>query len=200
MIVELLQRAASVGWIYDLSQTLAGARFVRRRLRSNLAGICRDTDRILDVGGGTGKLEDLTPGSSRYFCLDFELPKLTRYVQVSPSPKPLLADATIMPVRTESIDVIAWVAITHHLNDEMLANALGETERVLKNGGYLLFLDPVFSRTRLPGRLLWKLDRGSNPRTEEQLRCVLESRFRMQHWDRFAIYHRYLLGVGRKIL
>jgi SAM-dependent methyltransferase len=103
-----------------------------------------------------------------------------------------------MPVRTGSIDVITWIFIAHHLTDEMLAAALQETERVLKSGGYILFLDPVFSRKRWSGRLLWKLDRGSNPRTDEQLRSVLESRFQMESWDRFAIYHQYLLGIGRK--
>jgi ubiquinone/menaquinone biosynthesis C-methylase UbiE len=199
MLVELAQRAASVGWVYDLSQTLAGGHLVRRRLRRHLAAMCKREDRILDIGGGTGKLQTLTPSGCRYCCLDMEMPKLRRYVQTSRSSAPLLADATRMPVRTASVDLVTWIFIAHHLTDEMLATALDETGRVLKEGGRILFLDPVFSPRRLPGRLLWKLDRGSHPRTEENLRSVLNSRFQMEQWNRFAIYHQYLLGIGRKL-
>lgn len=198
MLVELAQRAASVGWVYDLSQNLAGAHLVRRRLRRHLATVCKSPHRILDIGGGTGTLQALAPFGCRYFCLDIETPKLQRYVQVNPSPNPLLADATRMPVRTGSIDLVTWVFVAHHLTDEMLAAALDETGRVLKDGGRILFLDPVFSARRWPGRLLWKLDRGSHPRSEEDLRSVLHSRFQMEQWARFTIFHRYLLGIGRK--
>jgi ubiquinone/menaquinone biosynthesis C-methylase UbiE len=199
MLVELAQRAVAIGWVYDLSQTMAGAHLVRRRLRRHLAELCQFPDRILDIGGGTGKLQGLTPSGCRYFCLDIERPKLIRYVQVNQSPNPLLADATQMPVRTASIDLIVWVFIAHHLSDEMLKAALDETGRVLKDDGHILFLDPVFSSRRWPGRLLWKLDRGSYPRTEENLRSVFNSCFHMEEWHQFAIYHRYLLGVGRKL-
>jgi SAM-dependent methyltransferase len=199
MLVELAQRAASIGWVYDLSQNVAGAHLVRRRLRRHLAAICTFPGWVLDIGGGTGKLQALIPPGCRYFCLDIEMPKLQRYVQINQSSNPLLADATRMPVRTASVDLVTWIFIAHHLTDEMLAAALDETGRVLKEGGWILFLDPVFSARRWPGRLLWKLDRGSHPRSEEDLRFVLNSRFQMEQWNRFAIYHRYLLGMGRKL-
>ena len=128
MLVELAQRAASVGWVYDLSQNVAGAHLVRRRLRRHLATICNFSDRILDIGGGTGKLQTLTPRGCRYICLDNEMPKLHRYVQVNQSSNPVLADATRMPVRTGSVDLVAWIAMAHHLTDGMLA----ATESVTK--------------------------------------------------------------------
>jgi ubiquinone/menaquinone biosynthesis C-methylase UbiE len=198
MLVDLAQRAASIGWVYDLSQIVAGVHLVHRRLRRHLDSVCDSPDRILDVGGGTGKLQTLIHPGCRYFCLDIEIPKLQRYVQVSQSPNPLLADATQMPIRSGSIDLVTWIFIAHHLDDELLATALDETSRVLKDGGRILLLDPVFSPGRWPGRLLWKMDRGSHPRSEEDLRSRLHSRFQMEQWDRFAICHRYLLGIGRK--
>lgn len=198
MLVDLAQRAASIGWVYDLSQTLAGVHLIHRRLQRDLATICKAPDLILDIGGGTGKLEGLAPLGCRYYCLDLEMPKLQRYARVSKFPRPILADAAQMPIPTGSVDLVTWIFIAHHLNDQMMAAALAESERVLKDGGRILFLDPVFSSRRLPGRMLWRMDRGSHPRSEEILRSFLNSRFQMEQWDRFAIYHRYLLGIGRK--
>lgn len=193
-----MHRAASIGWVYDLTQTLAGAHFVRLRLRRHLAGICTSADCVLDIGGGTGRLRSLLPAGSRYICLDLELPKLRRYVSVTSRPNPLQADATRLPVRTASIDVITWTFVAHHFTDADLSAALDESARVLKDGGRILFIDPILDRRRLPGWLLWKLDRGSNPRSDEKLCATLNSRFHVERWDRFAVFHRYLLGIGRK--
>jgi hypothetical protein len=44
--------------------------------------------------------------------------------------------------------------------------------------------------------MLWKLDRGSYPRPEEELHEKLEHRFKIIHWEKFAIYHEYVLGIG----
>jgi hypothetical protein len=60
----------------------------------------------------------------------------------------------------------------------------------------LILLDPVLNRRRLAGQLLWKFDRGSYPRTEEDLHKKLESRFKIIHWEKFAIYHEYVFGIG----
>jgi hypothetical protein len=60
MLLEALHKAASVGWVYDVIQFLAGAPITRRRQRRYLAG-CQG--RVLDVGGGTGALAELLPAS-----------------------------------------------------------------------------------------------------------------------------------------
>jgi len=67
---------------------------------------------------------------------------------------------------------------------------------VLRAGGHVILLDAVINRQRLAGRMLWRLDRGSYPRTEEDLREKLESRFKIIHWEKFAIYHEYVFGIG----
>ena len=88
------------------------------------------------------------------------------------------------------------MAVMHHLADTMLDQVLGEGLRVLRAGGQLILLDPVLNRNLLAGRLLWRLDRGSYPRTEDDLRERLESRFKIIHWEKFAIYHEYVFGIG----
>ena len=63
----------------------------------------------------------------------------------------------------------------------------------------MILLDAVLNKQRLAGRILWKLDRGSFPRAEEDLRKRLEDRFKVIHWDKFAIYHEYVFGIGVRL-
>jgi ubiquinone/menaquinone biosynthesis C-methylase UbiE len=197
MFVKLAQRVASIGWVFDLSQALAGAAQIRRRLRSHVE-LCPPGSRILDVGGGTGTLQNIVPKECTYVCLDLEMPKLTRYVEKTAYPNPLLADATCMPIRTGSVDLVTCVFIAHHLTDEMLADVLRESDRVLKDDGRILLIDPVDNPLRWAGKLLWKLDRGSYPRTADKLQLALRSRFRIEHSETFSIYHEYMLAVAGK--
>jgi len=88
------------------------------------------------------------------------------------------------------------MAIMHHLTDTMMDQVFEEALRVLRVGGQLILLDAVINRGRWVGRILWRLDRGSYPRTAEELRKNLEGRFKIIHWENFAIYHEYILGIG----
>jgi SAM-dependent methyltransferase len=195
MLLHLLHRAAAVGWIYDCTQWIAGASFVRRRLQPVFAE-CPPGGRILDVGGGTGSLEALVPPSCSYVCLDLEIPKLRRYVSKSSGAMPLQADATRMPVQTGSIDLVACVCVSHHLSESEFTDVLEESARVLRPGGQFVLLDPVLNPRRLPGRVLWRLDRGSYPKTAPALRSALAARFQVSLWRSFAVWHSYVLGVG----
>ena len=62
----------------------------------------------------------------------------------------------------------------------------------------MVLLDAILNHQRLAGRVLWKLDRGSHPRTEVDLRNRLEGRFKLIHWEKFAIYHEYVFGIGAR--
>jgi len=73
---------------------------------------------------------------------------------------------------------------------------LRESVRVLKSGGRMFFLDPVLARDRMVWRMIWRLDRGSYPRTAEALRNVFSQHLRIAHWEQFAIHHEYVFGVG----
>jgi SAM-dependent methyltransferase len=101
-----------------------------------------------------------------------------------------------MSIATSSADAVMLVAVLHHLTDKMLDDVIEEALRVLKTGGRLILLDPVLNRDLWAGRMLWRLDRGSNPRTAEDLRRKLEARFKIVHWEKFAIYHEYVFGIG----
>jgi ubiquinone/menaquinone biosynthesis C-methylase UbiE len=198
MMLGLVHRAVSKGWVYDISQTLAGAGFVRHRVRSHLETICQPGSRTLDVGGGTGTMQAAVSPGCAYFCLDVEMPKLIRYARMNNASNPLLGDAGQMPVRTSSIDVVLCLAMSHHLHDDVLSTVLDESRRVLKRDGRILFLDAIHNPNRWRSRVLWSVDRGSYPRAEEKLLHPIQSRFNIEHWERFAVHHEYVLGVGRR--
>jgi hypothetical protein len=58
-------------------------------------------------------------------------------------------------------------------------------------------LDAVWRPGRLPGRVLWRYDRGSFPRTDVALREAMEQQFDIVRWEAFALWHAYVVAVGR---
>lgn len=194
MLLSLLHEIASYPWVYDRIQRLAGVRQVHARMSRQLPG--EGTGYVLDVGGGTGAMRPLWPASCRYVCLDIERPKLEGFRAKVAGGMALETDATRMPIASGCADSVVCMAVAHHLTNAMLASVLCESVRVLRPGGRMFFLDPVFAERRRIGRMIWRLDRGSYPRTAETLRRVFSQHFRVAHWEQFAIYHEYVFGVG----
>jgi ubiquinone/menaquinone biosynthesis C-methylase UbiE len=193
-VIERLHRIAAHPWVYDRIQILAGQKQTLQRISKQTAALCPET--VVDVGGGTGIWRRLWPAGCRYVCLDTEMPKLKGFRSKVPSGLAVLSDATRMCIATESADVVTCVAVAHHLTDAMLDQIFEEAQRVLRVGGRLILLDPVLNRELLMGRILWRLDRGSYPRTAEELHEKMEGRFKIVHWEKFAIYHEYVFGIG----
>jgi ubiquinone/menaquinone biosynthesis C-methylase UbiE len=192
--LRTIHKVASVGWVYDSIQTLAGASFTQSRLQRSLSGC---TGRVLDLGGGTGTMKGLLPPACAYTCLDNEMPKLQRCAMKAPG-SALLGDATRMPVESGSIDVVTAVFVAHHLTSHQFEEMLRESARVLKPKGSFILMDAVWKPSRLPGRLLWALDRGSSPKSEVELHAALERHFRIEQWDHLAVYHQYIIAACRK--
>ena len=193
-IIEMGNKIAVHPWIYDQIQTLAGQKQSLERISKQTAALHPEI--VVDVGGGTGLWRTLWPAGCRYVCLDIEFPKLQGFRSKVPLGLAALSDATRMCIASGSADVVMCVAIMHHLTDMMIDQVFEESLRVLRSNGQLVLLDPVLNRERWMGRILWRLDRGSYPRTEEDLRTKLENRFKISHWERFAIYHEYVFGIG----
>ncbi|MBN1810216.1 MAG: class I SAM-dependent methyltransferase [Anaerolineae bacterium] len=179
-------------WGYNLVQTLAGARQIDRKLAplfADEAGKC-----VLDVGGGTGRLAKLLPGSARYVCLDNSSIQLHGLSRSGLRPLAVIGDAGALPLADRSIDVVACIAVAHHLAPPELASALREMSRVCRQR--LVFLDAQ----RVPGRavseLLWKHDRGHFPHSDRELQAALNDRFDVVHVEYFTVWHRYLVCIA----
>jgi SAM-dependent methyltransferase len=196
-VIEVLHRLASHPLVYDCLQ-----RFVGQKVNLDKISAYTKTMHpcsIVDVGGGTGAARELWPVGSRYVCMDIEMPKLRLFRAKNPNGFALLSDATGMSIATESMDVVLFMCFVHHLTDEMFDQAFKEARRVLRVGGRLIFLDAILKHERRIGRILWKLDRGSYPRTAETLHEKLGANFKIIHWEQYAIYHEYAFGIGERL-
>jgi ubiquinone/menaquinone biosynthesis C-methylase UbiE len=196
MIGRVIKRIASYPWVYDWIQVLAGARIVYKRLVSQLATF--DSATVLDLGGGTGLYRHACPSSCVYICLDIDKEKLNRFRKKYPDCTTLLADATAIPLKDESIDVVICICVSHHLTDVSFAKLISESKRVLKPLGVFVFLDALRMPKRLLSRLLWRYDRGSFPRTKEQIQSFISTQYRIIHSEDFTVFHKYILLRGIK--
>ena len=196
MIGRVIKRIISHPWVYDWIQLLVGARIVYKRIFSQLATF--DSATVLDLGGGTGLYRHACPSNCVYICLDIDREKLNRFRKKYPDGTTLLADATAIPLKDKSIDVVICVAVSHHLTDKSFAKLISESERVIKPLGVFIFIDALCMPKRLLSRLLWKYDRGSFPRTKEQIQSFILQQYRIIHSEDFTIFHKYILLRGIK--
>ena len=191
----MIERALRNATLYEVVQTVTGAHISEAKVREILGTIPTE-GHLLDAGGGTGIMARLFNLGPDYFCMDLELDR----VQVARrrGSSAVVGDVTAMPVASASIDLVIQRAVSHHLTDAEFASMVTESFRVLKPGGRLLFLDAIWAPSRIPGRLLWRLDQGSHPRTEARMRDVLETCFVIERSLSYAVYHRYYLALARR--
>jgi SAM-dependent methyltransferase len=197
MIITGLQHLAQNPRMYDLSQTIAGRPKFTGHFKRYIPVTGERPIRILDVGGGTGHYRILWPAASTYICLDLEWPKLQGFKAAHPNDMALQGDATVMPIKPASVDYVQCIAVSHHLTDTQFTRMLIEIRQVLKPKGMVVFVDPVWNPKRWRGKLLWAMDRGSYPRTPEQISELIKPHFQMAAWDSFAIHHEYIIGLLR---
>src|SRR5438477_915767 len=104
MLTELLHKFAAHPFVYDWIQTLAGNGKVLERLSQGLVPL--NPRVVVDIGGGTGSVRDLLAADCRYVCLDVEMPKLEGFRTKVAGGLAILGDATSMPIRDASADVV----------------------------------------------------------------------------------------------
>jgi SAM-dependent methyltransferase len=182
--------------VYDFVQQLAGARWVDQRMSRCISGNgSASAGVVLDLGGGTGSGRALAPGEARYVCVDPALDRVA--VARRRGGLGVCSDGTRVGLRTGSADVVICKMVAHHIETPVLGLLIDEAHRVLKRGGQLVFLDPLLAPKRWVSRALWRVDRGSNPRSADELEAIIRTRFDVLHREEFAVFHRYLLCVAK---
>jgi len=188
----LRHNALSHPKLYDLVQWAVGAAKVRARLIPLLTG--PENQIVLDVGAGTGTLRALLPENCRYIWMDNDLQKLRGY-RARRGDRAVLGSALHLALASNSVDQALLVAVSHHLGDSEFRQTLQEIARVVRHK--LVFLDPIDCPARPVSRLLWSIDRGSFPRSQEVLRRFLEEYYVLEQAEVFTVLHRYFVCVAR---
>jgi len=111
-------------------------RLIRRHLHQQPAF-------ILDVGCGTGSmLAELSRDGHRVMGVDFRREGLGRMGPALPSSLLAQADATHLPLRRGSADLVLLLDVLEHVPDDL---ALEEVRRVLRPGGKAIIAVPAFT-------------------------------------------------------
>lgn len=197
MIDKVLHGVAANSIIYDLIQRLAGVQVVHETLAAQIEKFA-PLGNVLDVGGGTGMAGYMWPASCQYICLDIDPRKLTAFHRKYPNGRGLLGDAADLPVRSGGVELVQYLFVMHHIPDDRLARLFRESVRALSDGGKIIVVDPLWAPGRWASRLLWKYDRGSYPRRPETLHDCISAHFSIRYWERFAVYHEYVICVAEK--
>lgn len=187
----------AVPWVYEAVQIAAGARIVQRHLKATIEPL-QNANRVLDLGGGTGLHRDLWRAECLYICLDNDETKLRGFQARHADGIAILGDATRTPIRSGSLDVVMCTFVSHHIEDDLLEQFIAEAMRMLKDDGHFVFVDALWRRSRGISRLLWKYDRGSNPRELQKLKSVLAKHGRIAQMRRFSVLHEYVLCIIEK--
>lgn len=185
--------------LYNGVQWLAGERQFSARLSTHLRVLAPGST-LIDIGGGTG-LSRQGSAPRRYICLDLDPEKLRGFRARVASGLAIAADATACPFREASSDAVLCAKVVHHLGDAELGSMLAEAARILKPGGVLVLADAIRSR-RLMSRLLWRLDRGSFPRSAQEIRRAIPAQFSVTGWEEFRVsmFHDFVLCTARRVM
>jgi len=90
----------------------------------------KSTDKVLEIGSGGGFLKEVFPSV------------ITSDIMPLPNCD-MVVDATDIPYEKNSLDGIVMVNVFHHIPDS--EKFLNEAQRVLKNGGKIVMVEPAYS-------------------------------------------------------
>lgn len=136
-------------------------RFARTRIE-NVFSLLPPVDgsTVIDLGCGMGTFTiETARAGARAVGIDPAAPALEAACRVARSEAVaaafVLADAVALPLERDSADVVLAADLVEHLDDVTLARILGESRRVLREGGRLVLYTPsrthIFERLRLAG-------------------------------------------------
>ena len=167
----------SVPAVYRFAQRSIGSPEVRQSFVDEYVRPT-DGDRVLDIGCGTGDIVQLLAGvtylgydpSAEYIAAARE-----RYGELGDFQVGSVGSVELAPA---TFDICIAKGVLHHLDDAAAVDLIQEAARVLRPGGRLVTMDPVFAdgQPRV-ARFLASRDRGQNVRNIEGYTALARTGF-----------------------
>jgi uncharacterized protein YbaR (Trm112 family) len=176
--------------VYEFHQAYGGGRPIAAEVKRHLQDVGGAT--LLDIGAGTGMVGSLIPPETRYVWFDNDRLKLRGLLSKRIDCLAVLGDAARLPFDTDAADWTVMVEVSHHLQDGTLQASFEEAARVTRER--FIFVDALRG-SRARSKLLWQLDLGRFPRSEEELIAALEKSFEVEKVERFRVNHDHVLCV-----
>jgi SAM-dependent methyltransferase len=167
-VASTIEHALGIARLYDAFQRAVGAQASKRRFVTEHVR-ARPTDRVLDLGCGTGAVLELLPKGVSYVGVEIDPNYVARARgQLGDRGEFVCADLTAYDPKREFDAVVAY-GVMHHLDDAGVSAACDVADRALIDDGRLLFAEPC----RLPSQswletTLMNHDRGRYIRTPER--------------------------------
>ena len=177
-----LRRILSVGGIYALVQSLAGANRARSWLAERFWRANVDT-KVVDAGCGTGEVLDFLPRDVHYVGFDLSAPYIARaQAQYGARGEFMVGTATHFLTRPDprlaNADLVLCNGLLHHLDDHEVLDVFALAARVLKPTGRMVCLEPTTLAYQLrSSRWIMAQDRGKNIRSEQEWKLLVARAF-----------------------
>ncbi|MDF1756845.1 MAG: class I SAM-dependent methyltransferase [Legionellaceae bacterium] len=87
----------------------------------------------------------------------------------------LVMDGKSMDFPDNSMDIVSFIGVFHHMDNNTIQDCLKEVRRVLKPNGKLLVAEPVFTANSLLSNILLSIDRGKYIRESMDYQNLVEN-------------------------
>jgi ubiquinone/menaquinone biosynthesis C-methylase UbiE len=137
----------------------------------------RDGQTIIDLGCGTGDLARMLPESVTYVGIDHNPAYLSpAQLPTSGGTHFINADlASLTDIELPRADTAVAIGVLHHLPDPVARSMIVAVLGLLKPGGRLLTVDPVFSPEQASSaRIMMAMDRGRFVRHREHYEVLFD--------------------------
>lgn len=130
---------------------------------------------LLDIGCGNGHFLEYYPKDINYYGFDLNQNYINDAKEKYANRGHFICGTADQYNFTDNLqfDIITANAIFHHLTNDELEIVFKNASKVLKKGGYLVSLDPVYLPNQNPiSKYIISKDRGQNIRSEEDFNKI----------------------------
>jgi len=179
----------SSAFLYRLVQNIIGGTRARKlaiRKLSSVIDFAKEI-RILDIGCGVGDVLSFLPNNVLYSGIDLS-PRYINLAVATWGKRGRFYNGDVCSLKTnfskKSFDVVLFLGVLHHLNDDEALCALLNAQECLRDDGFIYALEPAFVPNQsLSSLFFMKMDRGRYIRDIQEWKILCSKCFQLVQVD-----------------